>query len=71
MIHEDGTGEVWVRKGESWGKWWRRARGKEREDEVEIIDDGAKERSWWMWRNVFRPRRLNRSQTGERRPLLS
>lgn len=47
--YEDGTGEIWVRK-ESWGKWWRRITGQQKEFEVEEVDEGTGERGWNWWR---------------------
>jgi hypothetical protein len=64
-------GEIWVRKPEGWGPWWRRMRGQQRESEVLIVDDGARERSKWVWWNVFGSRSQNEGNTEERRALLS
>lgn len=47
--YEDGTGEIWVRK-ESWGKWWRRVTGQQKEYEVEEVDGGTNEIGWNWWR---------------------
>ncbi|KAF2871103.1 hypothetical protein BDV95DRAFT_494640 [Massariosphaeria phaeospora] len=45
VVYEDRSGEVWVRKAESWGAWWRRMRGKQYEAEViEVDGDNADER---------------------------
>lgn len=66
-IHEDGTGEIWVRRSEGWGKWWRRVRGEEREFEVEEVDEGTPERGWFLWGAGMR--RENGSAS-ERRSLL-
>lgn len=60
VVHEDGSGGVWVRRSEGWGRWWRRTRGEPREFEVEEIDDGTGRRGWVWWDN----------RVGERRPLL-
>jgi hypothetical protein len=49
--YEDGTGEIWVRK-ESWGKWWRRITGQQKEYEIEEVDEGTPERGWNWWRAV-------------------
>ena len=51
--YEDGTGESWVRK-ESWGKWWRRLTGQQKEYEIEEVDDGNRERGWNWWRAAKR-----------------
>ena len=32
---------VWTRSGPSWGTWWRRLRGTEKEDEVIEVDQGT------------------------------
>lgn len=48
-IHQDGTGEIWVRKSEEWSKWWRRVRGEQTEFEVEEIDEGTPTRGWNWW----------------------
>ncbi|KAF2125437.1 hypothetical protein P153DRAFT_324741 [Dothidotthia symphoricarpi CBS 119687] len=66
-IHEDGTEEIWVRKGESWGRWWRRLDGDEREFEVEEVDGGTAERSWHAWGAGGRGQN---GSAGERRSLL-
>jgi hypothetical protein len=75
VVYEDGSEGPWVRKSESWGRWWRRMIGKPREEEELVVDDGMDERSKWVWWNVFRRGgaadegrvRLE----GEERPLLS
>jgi hypothetical protein len=62
-------GDVWVRRGETWGKWWRRIRGEQKEFEVEDVDEGSTRgtaRSWWGSGNG----RENGHQATERRPLL-
>jgi hypothetical protein len=64
-------GEVWERKPEGWGSWWRRMRRKQKENEILIVDDGAQERSRWVWRNTFGSRRQIEADEGERRGLLS
>lgn len=58
VVYEDGRGGVWVREG--WGRWWRRVGGMQREEEVEVVDEGTGRRGfiWWNERG------------GERRPLL-
>jgi hypothetical protein len=60
VIFEDGTGGVWVRKSEGWGKWWRRVRGEQKEFEVEVVDDGTRKRGFFWWN----------TRDQERRPLL-
>jgi hypothetical protein len=61
--------DVWVRRSETWGEWWRRIRGEQKEFEVEDVDEGSTRgtaRSWWgNWTG-----RENAHQTTERRPLL-
>lgn len=62
-------GDIWVRKSESWGHWWRRVRGEQKEFEVEEVDDGsAREtgRFWWNGGN----RHQSDSRGTERAPLL-
>lgn len=51
--YADGTGEIWMRR-ESWGKWWRRITGQQKEFEVEEVDDGTSERGWSWWRAAKR-----------------
>ena len=51
--YEDGTGEIWVRK-ESWGKWWRRTTGQQKEYEVEEVDGGTNEIGWNWWKTAKR-----------------
>lgn len=51
--YEDGTGEIWVRK-ESWGKWWRRITGQQKEYEVEEVDGGTNEIGWNWWKTAKR-----------------
>jgi hypothetical protein len=53
VLFGDGTGETWVRS-ESWGKWWRRVTGQQREYEVEEVDEGTNERGWSWWRAAKR-----------------
>ncbi|KAF2703418.1 hypothetical protein K504DRAFT_463480 [Pleomassaria siparia CBS 279.74] len=67
VVYEDGTGEVWVRRSEGWGRRWRRMRGREREEEEELLDDGVEERSKWVWWNLFGKRRSVRLEGDERR----
>ncbi|KAF2646900.1 hypothetical protein P280DRAFT_495124 [Massarina eburnea CBS 473.64] len=67
-VYGDGSEEVWVRKGETWGRRWRRMRGEPRDDEVEELDGGTKERSWRFWR-IWRKDHL-RLDGPERTPLL-
>jgi hypothetical protein len=66
----EGDGEVWVRRAEGWGMWWRRVRGRERENEGLVVDEGTRERAWWTWRNVGRKRGIAIGGEGERRALL-
>lgn len=54
VVYGVGTEEVWVRKGEAWGVWWRRVRGVQRAEEEVVVDgeDGdstvrQRKRSWW------------------------
>ncbi|KAJ4993473.1 hypothetical protein SVAN01_01021 [Stagonosporopsis vannaccii] len=51
--YADGTGEIWVRR-ESWGRWWRRITGQQKECEVEEVDEGTQERGWNWWRAAKR-----------------
>jgi hypothetical protein len=48
---EQLKGDIWVRRGESWGKWWRRVRGERKEFEVEEVDDGSTRETSRMWWN--------------------
>lgn len=64
---QDYRGTMWVRKSESWGKWWRRVRGDEKEFEIEEVDDGStRETGRFWWSSV----RQDAART-ERAPLLS
>jgi hypothetical protein len=36
---EQFEGRIWVRKGDSWGRWWKKVRGRQSEDEIEEVDD--------------------------------
>lgn len=71
-VHGDGRQEVWVRRGESWGKWWRKIHGRLSEDEIEDVDEGTSERSWLVWSSRFRRRKVTevRSEVPEAQPLL-
>ncbi|KAL7775926.1 hypothetical protein CFE70_006338 [Pyrenophora teres f. teres 0-1] len=60
VVYGDGSGEVWVRKSEGWGKWWRRVMGEQKEFEVEEVDDGTRKRGFFLWN----------TRDEERRPLL-
>ncbi|KAF1918689.1 hypothetical protein BDU57DRAFT_554132 [Ampelomyces quisqualis] len=47
---EQWTGDLWTRRGEGWGRWWRRMNGDQKELEVEEVDDGSPHetgRNWW------------------------
>jgi hypothetical protein len=68
VVHGDGSEEPWVRKSESWGRWWRRMTGQLGENEIEEMDEGTRERSWRFWR-IFRKEHL-RLDGPEARPLL-
>ncbi|KAF2191823.1 hypothetical protein K469DRAFT_556602 [Zopfia rhizophila CBS 207.26] len=70
VVYGDGTGEVWVRKKESWAKWWRRVRGKPREDEELVGDEGMGERPRWLWWSWERSGTSGGSSEQERRALL-
>ncbi|KAF2023617.1 hypothetical protein EK21DRAFT_105200 [Setomelanomma holmii] len=61
--------DVWVRKSESWGKWWRRVRGEQKEFEVEEMDEGSPRetgRTWWRGVRAAG----SEIRGAERRPLL-
>lgn len=68
VVYGDGNEEIWVRQKQSWGHWWRRTIGKQREDEVLVVDGGMEERSRWFWWNGIK--RYDRNDQ-ERRALLS
>jgi len=71
-VYGDGSGEIWVRKGDSWGRWWRKLIGKPKEDEDLALDDGIEERSnWAFWRLFSRERNVRLEEEEERRPLFS
>lgn len=61
-------GDIWVRRSESWGRWWRRVNGDQKEFEVEEMDDGTPERgrTWWAGGNNGKIA----PHGAERRPLL-
>ena len=72
VVYEDGSGEIWVRKGPSWGRWWRKLIGKPNEGEDLALDDGIEERSnWAFWRLFSRERNIRLEEEEERRPLFS
>lgn len=69
VLYADGREGIWVRKGEGWGRWWRRVIGRPREDEILEADGGRRERSWWA--RVRGSRRCAGNITiGESRQLL-
>jgi hypothetical protein len=68
VLYEDGRGDVWERKSEGWGKWWRRVRGEEGEFEVVDVDDGTRKRGFVWWSTTSG--RKNGNGDVERRPLL-
>ena len=68
VLFDDGTGEIWVREGEDWSRWWRKLSGNQRKFEIEDVDNRSfKDR---------RPRRNTKNKTqvagdgSERTPLL-
>lgn len=60
VIFEDGSEDIWVRKSEGWGMWWRRVSGKPKEFEIEEVDEGTRKRGFFWWN----------TRDAERRPLL-
>lgn len=66
---EDYKEGIWVRRGESWSKWWWRVNGEQKEFEVEEVDDGSTRNTAKMWWASARGREIG-SQGTERRPLL-
>ena len=71
VAYEDGTGEVWVRKGEGFGRWWRRIRGRPAENEELVLDGGTQERSQWWWWQLIHSFTSTKVEPEERRPLFS
>ena len=69
VVYQDGSGEVWARRSESWGTWWRRLRGTPREEEELVLDQGTDERSKWVWWTWGKDRK-SAQEAEERRPLL-
>lgn len=67
VLYEDGSGDIWVRRGEGWAAWWRRVRGRQTELEVEEVDEGTPQRGWVWWRSA---RGKVVAASGERAPLL-
>jgi hypothetical protein len=67
---EEWKEDVWVRRGESWSKWWWRVNGEQREFEVEEVDDGSTRSTGRMWWGTGRGRKIG-FQGAERRPLLA
>ena len=65
MRYADGREEVWVRRGEGWWVWWRRVRGKAREEVMEGEGREGTRAWWWKWR------RGGEGGSGEERPLLA
>jgi hypothetical protein len=66
---EQWRGDIWVRKSESWGRWWRRVRGEQKEFEVEDVDEGSTRETGRMWWGGEQSRKST-LQGAERRPLL-
>ncbi|KAH9882633.1 hypothetical protein J1614_000869 [Plenodomus biglobosus] len=54
VLHEDGSGETWVRKGESWSRWWRRIRGQQEEFAFEEVDGEATPQRPKRWNGLVR-----------------
>ena len=71
VAYQDGSGEIWVRREESWGTWWRKVIGRPKEEEELLVDDGVEERSKWVWWNLFVKQRSVRLRSEDTRPLLS
>ncbi|KAF2465219.1 uncharacterized protein BDR25DRAFT_270741 [Lindgomyces ingoldianus] len=70
IVYADGSGEVWFRRKESWGRWWRRTRRRSREEEELVVGEGTGERLrwfWWVWR---KERRAAEPEAEERTALL-
>jgi hypothetical protein len=70
-LNEDDQwkGDIWVRKSEGWGRWWRRIRGEQKEFEVEEVDNGVTRDTGCMWWGSGMSREDGFTST-ERRPLL-
>jgi hypothetical protein len=66
---EQLKGDIWVRRAESWGKWWRRVQEEQNEFEVEEVDHGSTRATGRMWWNG-EPSQETATQDAERRPLL-
>ena len=58
VIFEDGSEDIWVRKSEGWGMWWRRVSGKPKEFEIEEVDEGTRKRGFFWWNTRDAERRL-------------
>lgn len=71
VAYADGTGEIWVRKREGFGRWWRRIRGRPSESEELVLDGGTQERSQWWWTKIIRSLGPADTEPEERRPLFS
>ncbi|KAH7071221.1 hypothetical protein BKA63DRAFT_517549 [Paraphoma chrysanthemicola] len=62
--------DVWVRSSVSWGTWWRKRTGEQKEFEIDEIVDGSPRKNgktWWTSLRLWRPE----GQGAESRPLLS
>lgn len=67
---EQWEGNAWVRRSESWGRWWRRVNGDQKEFEVEEVDEEASPRQTGrLWWGTGRGRKVG-FRGSERRPLL-
>ena len=55
---EPWKGDIWVRRSEDWGNWWRRLRGVQKEFEIQEVSDNSLQQT----RGI---------QSAERRPLLA
>jgi hypothetical protein len=69
VLYGDGHEEIWERKSEEWGTWWRRLRGEEKEFEVLEVDDGTRKRGFFWWNN--RSGGMASNGNAERTPLIS
>ncbi|OAG04869.1 uncharacterized protein CC84DRAFT_808176 [Paraphaeosphaeria sporulosa] len=69
VVYADGREDIWVRKSEGLGRWWRQVIGRPKEHEVLEVDGGTRGRSWRAWMRRSRDRE-GRNAISENRPLL-
>lgn len=67
---EPWKGDIWVRRSEGCGNWWRRMRGDQKEFEIEEVADGSLQETRRMSSRGRSNKRGGGMRSAERRPLL-